>query len=147
VVTADRGLSRRRLLAVAGATAFGGGVVLAYPTSAGHSTARSALPVAAGGSGGASGGTAYVGDVVQTRWGPVQVSITVSGGTITGADAVQVPSGNPRDQEINSYAVPVLDDAVLKAQSAQVDTVSGATVTSEGYLQSLQSAIDAAQLG
>lgn len=155
----ERGLSRRRLLAVAGATAFGVGVVVAYPTSTGHATGSTVL--ASGPSGGTSGGsagatssgttssgtTSYTGGVAQTQWGPVQVSISVARGKITSADAVQVPSGNPRDQEINSYAVPVLNNEVVQAQGAQIDTVSGATVTSEGYLQSLQSAIDAAHLG
>jgi uncharacterized protein with FMN-binding domain len=76
----------------------------------------------------------------------VQVKITVSNGKVTAADAVAVPSGNFRDQEINSYAVPVLNQEVLDAQSAGIDTVSGATVTSDGYIQSLQSALDAAHL-
>jgi uncharacterized protein with FMN-binding domain len=83
---------------------------------------------------------------VQTRWGPVQVQITVDNGKITAADVLQVPSGNPRDQMINSYAVPVLNSEAVQAQSANIDMVSGATVTSEGYLQSLQSAIDKANL-
>ncbi len=56
------------------------------------------------------------------------------------------PSGNFRDQEINSYAVPILNQEVVQAQSAQIDAVSGATVTSDGYIQSLQSAIDQAHL-
>jgi uncharacterized protein with FMN-binding domain len=83
---------------------------------------------------------------VQTRWGPVKVTITVANGKVTAADAVEVPSGNPRDDEINSYAVPVLNQEVLDAQNAGIDTVSGATVTSDGYIQSLQSALDAAHL-
>ena len=86
------------------------------------------------------------GDTVMTQWGPVQVQITVDGGKITAADVLQVPSGNHRDQEINSYAVPVLNGEVTDAQSADIDMVSGATVTSEGYIQSLQSAIDGAGL-
>ncbi|GAB3680387.1 hypothetical protein GCM10025868_40580 [Angustibacter aerolatus] len=76
----------------------------------------------------------------------MQVSITVAGGKITAAQTVQVPSDNFRDQEINSYAVPVLNSEVVAAQSADIDTVSGATVTSDGYKESLQSAIDAAHL-
>ncbi|HET7477435.1 MAG TPA: FMN-binding protein [Dermatophilaceae bacterium] len=88
----------------------------------------------------------YTGDVVQTRWGPVQVELTVTGGRVTAADAVQYPDGNRRDAEINSYALPILSQQVLDRQSAQVDTVSGATVTSDGYRQSLQSAIDQAHL-
>ena len=86
----------------------------------------------------------YTGSVAQTRWGPVQVELTVAGGRITGVDVVQYPNGNGRDQEINDYALPILVQATLDAQSAQVDMVSGATVTSGGYLESLQSALDAA---
>ncbi|MFE9652216.1 FMN-binding protein [Micromonospora sp. NPDC006431] len=100
----------------------------------------------AGSSGGASSGGTVTGSVAQTRWGPVQVRITVSGGKITDVRTVQVPDGNRRDQEINDYAVPVLRQEALAAQSARIDTVSGATVTSDGYRESLQSAIDAAHL-
>ncbi|MFJ8578660.1 FMN-binding protein [Micromonospora sp. NPDC093277] len=93
-----------------------------------------------------SGNGAATGSVAQTRWGPVQVKITVSGGKISDVRAVQLPAGNRRDQEINDYAVPILRQEALAAQSAQIDTVSGATVTSDGYRESLQSAIDAAHL-
>ena len=99
------------------------------------------------GSSGASGsdvsGT-FTGAVADTRWGPVQVQITVKAGRITSADAVQHPTGNSRDQQINAYAVPQLNSEVTDAQSAQIDLVSGATVTSRGYVQSLQDAIDQA---
>ncbi|MEU3456422.1 FMN-binding protein [Micromonospora sp. NPDC006766] len=95
--------------------------------------------------GSSSDGT-VTGSVAQTRWGPVQVKITVSGRKITDVQAVRVPTGNRRDREINNYAVPILRQEALAAQSAQIDTVSGATVTSEGYRESLQSAIDAAHL-
>jgi uncharacterized protein with FMN-binding domain len=84
------------------------------------------------------------GDTVQTRYGPVQLRVTVTGGKITAVTAVQLPQDNPRDEEISGFAVPQLTQEVLAAQSAQVDTVSGATYTSEGYLQSLQSALDKA---
>ncbi|MFD6446977.1 FMN-binding protein [Promicromonospora sp. NPDC060204] len=87
----------------------------------------------------------YQGSTVSTRWGPVQVQITVAGGRVTDAQALQQPSGNGTDEQINGYAIPVLDGEVLDAQSAQIDMVSGATVTSTGYLGSLQSAIDQAQ--
>jgi uncharacterized protein with FMN-binding domain len=70
----------------------------------------------------------------------------VTGGKITDVTAVQYPNGNGRDQQINSYALPVLAQEALSAQSAQIDHVSGATVTSDGYVQSLQSAIDQANL-
>ena len=84
---------------------------------------------------------------METRWGTVQVEIVVKNGKITSADAVQYPTGNPRDQQINAYAVPQLNAEAVAAQSSSIDAVSGATVTSDGYLESLQSAIDAAHLG
>ncbi|MFI2201240.1 FMN-binding protein [Streptomyces sp. NPDC020192] len=84
------------------------------------------------------------GDTVQTRWGPVQVRVTIQSGKLTDVTAVQYPQDNPRDQEINSYALPQLRREALSAQSAQIDMVSGATYTSTGYKQSLQSALDAA---
>ena len=86
------------------------------------------------------------GDTVATEWGPVQVELTVVDGRITDVVALQYPSGNPRDQQINAYALPVLHDEVVAAQSAHIDHVSGATVTSDGYLTSLQSALDKVNL-
>ncbi|MGO4341899.1 FMN-binding protein [Pedococcus sp. 2YAF34] len=83
---------------------------------------------------------------MSTRFGNVQVQITVAGGKITAAQVLQVPWNDHRDQEINSYAVPVLNSEVVQAQSATIDMVSGATYTSDGYIQSLQSAIDQAHL-
>ncbi len=76
----------------------------------------------------------------------MQVQLAISGSTITAVNVLQVPSGNGRDVEINNYAVPVLKQATLKAQNASIDTMSGATVTSDGYLTSLQSALDQAGL-
>ncbi|MFI2647171.1 FMN-binding protein [Micromonospora fulviviridis] len=109
-------------------------------------TSSSGGGTSSGGSGTSSGSGTATGSVAQTRWGPVQVRITVSGGKITDVAAVQVPDGNHRDQEINDYAVPILRQEALAAQNARIDTVSGATVTSDGYRESLQSAIDAAHL-
>jgi uncharacterized protein with FMN-binding domain len=60
---------------------------------------------------------------------------------------LQVPQESSHDIRINSQAVPILNQEAVQAQSAKIDTVSGATYTSEGYTQSLQSAIDAAHLG
>lgn len=90
--------------------------------------------------------TTFTGDTAQTQWGPVQVEITVAGGKVTGVQVPIYPSGNHRDQEINDYALPVLVDETLSAQGADIDMVSGATVTSQGYLTSLQSALDQAGL-
>ncbi|WP_089103164.1 FMN-binding protein [Streptomyces hyaluromycini] len=120
------------------------------------SAAASSSPGASSGSGssGSSGksgssstGTKTVtGDTVQTRWGPVQVKVTIKNGKITDVTALQYPSDNPRDQQINDYALPQLRSEALAAQSASIDTVSGATYTSQGYQQSLQSALDSAGL-
>jgi len=104
------------------------------------------------GSSSGSGGTAkpaaqtrtVTGSTVNTRWGPVQVQLTVSGGKITDVAMLQYPNGNGTDQQISSYALPILMQATVDAQSANIDMVSGATYTSTGYLQSLQSAIDQA---
>ena len=98
------------------------------------------------GSGSTSGSTNVTGAVASTQWGPVQVELTVSGGKITQVDVVQYPSGNPKDQEINDYALPILVQETTDQQSADIDMVSGATVTSVGYIQSLQSALDQANL-
>lgn len=94
------------------------------------------------GSGSTSTSGTYTGDAVETRWGTVQVQITVENGQITAADAIQYPNENGKDQQINAYAIPKLNAEVVQAQSANISAISGATVTSDGYLQSLQSAID-----
>jgi uncharacterized protein with FMN-binding domain len=82
------------------------------------------------------------GDSVDTAYGPVQVKVTFEGTTITAIDAVQYPTESGRDQEINAQAIPMLRQEALASQSAKIDSISGATYTSEGYIQSLQSAID-----
>ena len=92
-----------------------------------------------------SGSSTVTGDVAQTQWGPVQVQLTVQGGKITAVNVLQYPNGNHRDVEINDYALPILIDETVKAQNAQIDMVSGATVTSDGYIRSLQSALDQAK--
>ena len=90
--------------------------------------------------------TTVTGSTASTRWGDVQVSITVTDGKITAVDVPEYPTGNGKDREINADALPVLTQETLAAQSADIDMVSGATVTSQGYLQSLQSALDKAGL-
>ena len=84
--------------------------------------------------------------MAQTQWGPVQVQLSVAGGRITKVTLLQYPNGNPKDQEINAQALPILIQETLKAQSAKIDMVSGATYTSDGYVTSLQSALDQAGL-
>ncbi|MER5177867.1 FMN-binding protein [Streptomyces sp. NPDC002896] len=83
------------------------------------------------------------GSVADTPYGPVQVRITVTSGRITAAQAVQSPSGG-RSSQISGDAVPKLNQAAVAAQSADIDTVSGASYTSKGYRTSLQSALDQA---
>jgi len=90
--------------------------------------------------------TTVTGSTASTRWGDVQVSITVTDGKITSVDVPEYLTANGKDREINSYALPVLTQETLSAQSADIDMVSGATVTSQGYVQSLQSALDKAGL-
>ena len=86
----------------------------------------------------------FTGAAVETRYGAVQVEITVEDGVITSSEAIKYPNRDRHDQQINAYAVPVLNAEALDAQSADIDSVSGATFTSVGYAQSLQSAIDEA---
>ena len=93
-----------------------------------------------------AGSTTVTGEAVSTRFGNVQVQITVEDGKITASEVAQVPWNDRKDQEINGRAVPVLNAAAVDAQSADIDMVSGATYTSEAYIQSLQSAIDQANL-
>jgi len=87
----------------------------------------------------------YTGDAVNTRYGAVQVAITISGGQITSVDVPQYPNRDHHDIQINEYALPILAQETVDAQSASISMVSGATFTSQGYIQSLQSAIDQAQ--
>jgi uncharacterized protein with FMN-binding domain len=107
-------------------------------------TSPTTSPSSSAGAG--SGTKTYTGSTASTRWGDVQVGITVTNGKIASVQVPVYPDNNGRDQEINSYALPILTQETVRAQSADIDTVSGATVTSDGYLQSLQSTLDAAHL-
>lgn len=111
--------------ATAGGTA--GGTASSDSTSAGSTTA----------------GT-YDGAAVQTRFGTVQVQVTIQNGKITEVTALQLTDAERKSAQISSRAAPVLRSEVLQAQSANVQTVGGATVTSDAYLTSLQAALDAA---
>jgi len=88
----------------------------------------------------------YTGSAAQTRYGPVQVQITVRNGRVVSAGAVEYPMNDPRDAQINAYAIPALNSEATSAGSASIDMISGATYTSQGYLSSLQSALDQAGL-
>lgn len=82
------------------------------------------------------------GDVAQTPYGPVEVALVLTGKRIVDVRALQLPSSASRSRRIASVAAPQLRSEVLAAQSARIDTVSGATYTSEGYVESVQYAID-----
>lgn len=125
------------------------------PATPGSGTSGSAPGTSAGGGSAAtpptggpdtSGGMrTLVGHTVMTRFGPVQVEVVATGKRLVDVQALQLPSNSRRDLEIDNYAVPQLRQEALDAQSANIDMVSGATYTSDGYIQSLQSALD--QLG
>jgi uncharacterized protein with FMN-binding domain len=146
----------RRIVLASAATVSGMVLLLSLkphtaPTLATASTKSPATTSGSNPSTGSAPGTkgasrTVTGDTVQTRWGPVQVRVTVKSGRLTEVTALQYPQDNPRDQEINSYALPQLRREALAAQSADIDMVSGATYTSTGYKQSLQSALDSAGL-
>ena len=84
------------------------------------------------------------GSSVQTIYGPIQVDITVKGGKITAVSVPVYPDGTMRDVQINEFALPELVQETISADSANIDAVSGASYTSQGYISSLQSAIDKA---
>ncbi len=85
------------------------------------------------------------GPVVSTRFGDVQVEVTIAGGVITNVVALQLPSGDHRSADISDAAEPILREAALTAQSADIDLLSGATYTSRAYARSLQAALDDAR--
>jgi uncharacterized protein with FMN-binding domain len=86
----------------------------------------------------------FDGEAVKTRFGVVQVRITVQDGKIASVEALQVPNRDRHDYLLNERAVPILNGEAVAKQSSHLDLVSGATLTSMGYMQSLQSAIDKA---
>ncbi|WP_191971298.1 FMN-binding protein [Streptomyces luteolifulvus] len=133
--------------AVSGATYTSGGYKQSLQSALDKVKAAEPAEGSSQGSGDGSGGAqitrTVTGKAVQTQYGPVQVRITVSGGKITEAEAVQAPSGGTSSQK-TELAVPKLNQAAVAAGSADIDSVSGATYTSTGYQQSLQSALDQA---
>ncbi|MEU1515745.1 FMN-binding protein [Streptomyces sp. NPDC005811] len=137
----------RRIMLASATTVSAVVMLLALkPHTAPEVAVASPAPSAGSSASTGKGATTVTGDSVQTRWGPVQVRVTVRNGKITDVTAVTYPQDNPRDQQINAYAIPQLRSEALQAQSADIDTVSGATYTSDGYRQSLQSALDSAGL-
>ena len=91
-------------------------------------------------SSGATGSGTYTGTAVQTYDGTIQVQITVSNGKLTAIQMLQYPTSG-RSSQVSQSAIPTLIQEALQAQSAQINAVSGATYTSQGFAQSLQSAL------
>ncbi|WP_425953433.1 FMN-binding protein [Xylanimonas sp. McL0601] len=87
----------------------------------------------------------YTGTRQDTPYGPVRVSVTISGGKVTAATATDYPNTSRRDLAINNYAIPQLQSESAGTTNGQIDMVSGATYTSNGYIGSLQDAIDQAR--
>ncbi|MEV0035479.1 FMN-binding protein [Streptomyces sp. NPDC050804] len=114
------------------------GVSPRSPTASSPHTAAGTTP------GSSTGTGTFTGDPIDIRYGTVQVAVTLSKGKITTVKVLQAPYQNGRDQQITSYALPRLTQEALGAQSAHIDAVSGASYTSQGYIQSLQSALDLA---
>ncbi|MFC4063984.1 FMN-binding protein [Actinoplanes subglobosus] len=114
-------------------------LLFSYRTSTGESAATVTVAATPAGE-----GQSFSGDTVPTREGDVQVVITVADGRITSVSVPVYPTGSQRHDEISARAIPELVEATLAAQSAEIDSVSGATYTTGGYRESLQSAIDAA---
>lgn len=86
----------------------------------------------------------YIGDEIDALYGSVQVSVTIFGGDILSVDILHYPDNHSHSRQINPVAVSTLVEETIQIQSADVDIVSGATQTSKGYIQSLQSALDQA---
>ncbi|GAA1563130.1 MULTISPECIES: FMN-binding protein [Kribbella] len=134
----------RRNLLVGGGTGVLLLLLFLYPTST-NRVDHPAAPAAAPGVVSSSTGDLTVNGTSEgTRYGPVQVRITVRSSKLVAVEALVYPSSGGRDREISSYALPQLKQEALAAQSFHIDTVSGATFTSDGYRRSLQSALDAA---
>ncbi|MGH3166536.1 MAG: FMN-binding protein [Trebonia sp.] len=145
---------RRVILAVT-ATVAGLVALLSFKS---HSPERSVLPQSAPltGAGGEStsgetgagpvklapGERAVTGNVANTDYGPVQIQLIVKAGKIVKVSVLEQPTSTQEDVQIGQFAFPKLIAETLTSQSARIDTVSGASYTSGGYIQSLQSALD-----
>jgi uncharacterized protein with FMN-binding domain len=142
----------RRNSIVLGATTAALGLLFLYPTST-NQVAGPAAPAASAGivstapGRGGQATTVVNGQSALTRYGPVQVQVTIGSGRITAVKTLASPSSGDRDRAISAFALPILQREAVTAQSATIDTVSGATFTSDGYRRSLQSALDTAHFG
>ncbi len=151
----------RRVLFAIGGTIAGLVMLLSFKTHGGPATGSASAAGASGtGTSGATGGAAsqsstqaigggtvaggqqITGNVANTVYGPVQVRLTVKNSRIIKVAIVEQPTSTAHDIQIGDYAFPKLEAETVSRQSAHIDMVSGATYTSRGYIQSLQSALD-----
>jgi uncharacterized protein with FMN-binding domain len=109
-----------------------------------HASTPSASAKAGGGAAGNGAARTVTGTVANTEYGPMQVELTLVGQKITKVTVLQRTDDGSESNEIDSMAIPQLTSETLAAQSARIDAVSGASYTSSGYIQSLQSALDKA---
>lgn len=126
----------RKIVIGSAATVSGLALLLAWQLSTNDTDAAEA----------AGGETTFVGEAKPTDYGDVQVQITVVDGKITEAKALTYPNTSDVDKKINARAIPVLEEATVGSQSADFELVSGATITSNAYVGSLQDALDQAGL-
>jgi uncharacterized protein with FMN-binding domain len=113
-------------------------------TTSAPASAGSASKASKGGTADAAGAKVLTGAVSNTPYGPMQVQVTLEGKKITGVKVLQQTNTGVMSQQIDSNSIPQLTKETLTVQSARIDTVSGATATSTGYINSLQSALDKA---
>ncbi len=121
----------------------------AAPSSPGSAAAKASATPKAGTTTQASTATqaatrTVTGTVASTQYGPMQVQVTLAGTKITKVTVLQRTDDGAESDQIDATAIPTLTSETLAAQSAHIDTVSGASYTSSGYIQSLQSALDKA---
>jgi uncharacterized protein with FMN-binding domain len=83
----------------------------------------------------------FTGPAYDTYYGPVQVQVTIQGGRVVAVDVPQYPADRRASQRINGRALPILESEVISAQSARVNIISGATLTCDAYLRSLNAAL------
>jgi uncharacterized protein with FMN-binding domain len=125
-----------------GGMSSGGMSPAATPKSTKRAMASGTGTGMAGSSSAATAARVVTGAVANTQYGPMQVQLTLAGQRITKVTVLQQTNVGSRSTQIDATAIPQLTSETLAAQSAHIDAVSGATYTSAGYVQSLQSALD-----
>jgi uncharacterized protein with FMN-binding domain len=119
-----------------------GGTATTAPSASATKAASGTSKSTSAASTGSSTTKTVTGEAWPTIYGPVQVRVTVKDGKVTAVTATEYPEDTPRDYQINSFAIPQLNSEAVAAGSASIDSVSGATYTSQGYIGSLQNALD-----